>query len=243
MGEAKNREGKGQEGVYIVIESDETKGPKQRYKIRSIKIMSILHLVLGLTAVGVEVAKWIARSENNRGFCIWEGLYCGLVFVVTGSLGLSSARKTSSCSISAFLVFSILSAIFGAFLFLTSTILMVSARVQDTSSLVCLYWTLILVGLIELVLGIVSSGFSCHACCGCCAGGESTGTGGNSVVFISPQEGTKEEGDGGKPRVVHLNLAELRKQKEGGRQLVLKEQEKPEEGEITCESGKYSRFT
>ena len=52
---------------------------------------------------------------------------------------------------------------------------------------------LALVGLIELVVGTLSSAYACLACCSCC-GGEQTGSGGNRVVYLaSPgaEEGAK----------------------------------------------------
>ena len=52
---------------------------------------------------------------------------------------------------------------------------------------------LALVGLIELVVGTLSSAYACLACCSCC-GGEETGSGGNRVVYLaSPgaEEGAK----------------------------------------------------
>ena len=65
---------------------------------------------------------------------------------------------------------------------------------------------------INLYIIIFSSSFSCSACCGCCGGGAAgvarAGVGDSSVVYIPGAGAGAETGD--KPRVVHLNMADIR---------------------------------
>ena len=114
--------------------------------------------------------------------------------------------------------------------------------IRGHSPSIIMHSVLIICGFFELVLGIVSSAFGCHACCICCGGGSSE-PGGNSVVYIA----TPGETELGKPRVVHLNMNELRKTTNqiGDKQIVLTKKETNRENleeklESNCKG--YSRF-
>eukprot|EP00092_Neocalanus_flemingeri_P007936 GFUD01008563.1.p1 GENE.GFUD01008563.1~~GFUD01008563.1.p1 ORF type:complete len:247 (-),score=29.41 GFUD01008563.1:325-1065(-) len=231
-------------GVYIVIESEE-KSSKQRYKRKSIKIMSILHLICGGISFLVEMIKMFATldfKDDEPIIALGEGFYCGFIFLVTGLIGITSLTRTNSCKICSFLVLSIFSSIFGGFLFIMSVCILPRPMIQGHTPGIVMHSVLIICGFFELVLGIVSSSFSCHACCSCCGGG-SNNAGGNSVVYIA----TPGEADVGKPRVVHLNMNELRKTTNqiGDKQIVLTRKETQEEnpeGNNESHSKGYARF-
>merc|ERR1712088_18425 len=174
-------------GVYIVIDNERT-APEERYRRRAIRHMAVIHLFLGSLAVTIDclsILNILGHQVKGVGLC------CGLVFTATGTLGLTSLQRTSTCKITTFMVLSIISAVFGGFLCLLSLFEFMIRHGQGLS------WVgagiLALVGLIELVVGTLSSAYACLACCSCC-GGEQTGSGGNRVVYLaSPgaEEGAK----------------------------------------------------
>merc|ERR1712117_52523 len=160
-----------------------------------------------------------------------EGLFLGVLFLITGIIGLLSLRRTTYCKITAFLVLSIFCSLFGVILIITTLILMNRALYKGyTPALIC-HWTLMLIGIIESILGIVSSSFSCHACCGCCVTGNQASGPGNSVVYIP----NANETDTSKPRVVHLNMADISK-------LPAGDNEDATNAEDADNNGKYARF-
>ena len=247
--EASQEEGKTEEnGIYIVIENT-VKTPKEKYKRKAIKILSILHLVSGSLAISVAVIMLILKSGYQRNerrppfSTVGEGLFCGIMFLVTGIIGITSIKRTTYCKISAFLVLSILSSLSGFMMILLSLTTMGWSLYKNyTPGIVC-HCLLIICGLFELVLGTVSSSFSCHACCGCCGGEQGPGGGGNSVVYVPSQV---EQGDTAKPRVVHLNMIQLQEQldKQAVTSVTGKKEEneeKEEKEEKTCKG--YSRFS
>ena len=231
-------------GVYIVIEN-EAKSSKERYKRKPIKIMSVLHLLCGSVAFLVEILKTVSSLNNKESepvITVGEGFYCGIIFLVTGLIGLSSLKRTNSCKISGFLVVSIFSSIFGGFLFIMSVCILPMPMIRGHSPSIVMHSVLIICGFSELVLGIVSSAYGCHACCVCCGGGSSE-PGGNSVVYIA----TPGEAELGKPRVVHLNMRELKRTTSqiGEKQVVLTRKETAAENleeKLTANKSGYSRF-
>ena len=229
-------------GIYIVIENKGGHEPSEKYNRRSIKIMSGLHITGGLVSILMASLKMILKSQYQRNeepfSTAGEGFYCGIIFLVTGIIGLASLKKTNNCKISAFLVLSIFSSMFGFIMTLTTTILMARAHWKDYYPALLCHYVLIFCGLTELILGILSSSYSCAAFCGCCGGGgqATPAAGASSVVYI-PQVGVVQ---GDKPRVVHLNMAEINKS------AVLGDNGVDNEAAVTeddaSQSGKYSRF-
>lgn len=235
---------KDENGVYIVIEN-ETKSSKERYKRKSIKIMSVLHLICGFVSFAVEIVDMLATPNykvDEPIIALGEGFYCGFIFLVTGLIGITSLKRTNSCKISAFLVLSILSSIFGGVMFIMSCMYALSPLWNHNPGNK-MFFILIICGFFELVLGIVSSSFSCHACCVCCGGGDGE-VGGNSVVYVA----TPGEAELGKPRVVHLDMNELKKKTSiiGEKQIVLTRKQQPhdnneDQSETKANKG-YARF-
>ena len=174
-------------GVYLVIDNERT-APEERYRRKAIRHMAVVHLFLGSLAVTIDCLSILNILDHQvKGV----GLCCGLVFTATGTLGLTSLQRTSACKITTFMVLSIISAVFGGFLCLLSLFEFMIRHGHGSS------WVgtgiLALVGLIELVVGTLSSAYACLACCSCC-GGDQTGSGGNRVVYLaSPgaEEGAK----------------------------------------------------
>lgn len=229
-------------GIYIVIENNQ-KQPKDNYKIPIIKVLSSLHFIVGAISFLIGAYKLILKSgyqRNEAPFHTYtEGIFCGIVFMVTGTVGFLSLRKTTYCKISAFLVLSILSSLFGFIMAVTTLGLMHRAVYKDFAPAIAAHYMLLAAGLMELLLGVLSSSFSCSACCGCCGGGGArtgSGAGDNSVVYIP--SGATAEGD--KPRVVHLNMAEIQGRPGSVRNEGFDGGEDTQED--SSKAGKYSRF-
>jgi len=223
-------------GVYLVIENDSPES-KDQIKRKSVKILSILHIGSGLLSFSMETVKMGIRSlyQRNEGpdFTTGEGFYCGSIYLLAGLLGLLSLTRTNYCKISAFMILSIFSALFGFVMIVSSLIGSFQTMHQEHNLGVFAHSVLIICGLFELVVGIVSAGFSCHACCGCCggAGQSATGNGGSSVLYIAGGAGA---GAGNQPRVVHVNLSQ------GAVRAADTEQEIEQENHN--KNGKYERF-
>eukprot|EP00092_Neocalanus_flemingeri_P005560 GFUD01005992.1.p1 GENE.GFUD01005992.1~~GFUD01005992.1.p1 ORF type:complete len:234 (+),score=20.38 GFUD01005992.1:156-857(+) len=194
--------------VYIVIKNA-SKPSIQRYKTRSIKCMSIVHLICGAVTFWLDLAKIfiIADSDENA-----LAGFCSSLFIITGIVGFISLKATNKCKISAFLVLSIMSSIFGGFFCFSNLFLLLEYSMEGRA----IYLSFFICGLMELILGIVSSAYGCHACCSCCGGALGTSEE-NSVVYVS----APVEEDVGKPRVVHLDMKEIRKKQVNDKQIVL----------------------
>jgi len=236
-------------GIVIVIDNggNKFKQPKEKYKKRSVKVLSILHIVLGIISCNVGIFELIMQFFANLGrlsiITVGEGIFCGIPFLITGILGLISLTKTSYGKITAFLVFSILSSLFGAILLILSSIFMVIVSDYyrpNPGPFVC-QSLLVFIGLLEVIIAIVSSGFSCHGCCGY-SGDEQMAYGVDSTAIYVPTTGSgigfmkSEE----KPRIVEINMQELPKQ----RAVALDEVSFNNDGDVkkVLSSGKYSQF-
>ena len=198
-------EKKEENGIYIVIENTR-KTPKERYKKKAVKALSVLHIVSGCLAISVAGFMFILKSgyqKNEEPFItVGEGMFCGLIFLITGIIGLNSIKRTTYCKITASLVLSIFSSLSGFIMIVISLATMHWSVYKGYSPGIASHVLLVFCGLFELVVGIVTSSFSCHACCGCCGAVEGGRAGGNSVVYVP----TKNEGEA---RVVHLNMSSL----------------------------------
>ena len=226
-------------GIYIVIENNQ-KQPKDNYRIPIIKVLSSLHLMVGAISFLIGSYKLILKNgyqRNEAPFHTYtEGIFCGIVFMVTGLIGFLSLRKTTYCKISAFLVLSIFSCMFGFIMAVTTLGLMHRAVYKDFAPAIAAHYMLLAAGLMELLLGVLSASFSCSACCGCCGGVARPEAGDNSVVYIP--SGASTEGD--KPRVVHLNMAEIQSRPGSERNEGFEGVEDSQED--ASKAGKYSRF-
>jgi len=226
-------------GIYIVIENNQ-KQPKDNYRIPIIKVLSSLHLMVGAISFLIGSYKLILKNgyqRNEAPFHTYtEGIFCGIVFMVTGLIGFLSLRKTTYCKISAFLVLSIFSSMFGFIMAVTTLGLMHRAVYKDFAPAIAAHYMLLAAGLMELLLGVLSASFSCSACCGCCGGVARPEAGDNSVVYIP--SGASAEGD--KPRVVHLNMAEIQSRPGSERNEGFDGVEDSQED--ASKAGKYTRF-
>ena len=247
---AGNEEKKEENGIYIVIENN-SKTPKERYKKKAVKVLSILHIISGCLAVSVAGFMFILKSQYQKNeepfITVGEGMFCGLIFIITGIIGLNSIQRTSYCKITASLVLSIFSSLSGFIMIVISLATMNWSVYKGYSPGIVSHVLLVICGLFQLVLGIITSSFSCHACCGCCGAAEGGRAGGNSVVYVP----TKSEGEA---RVVHLNMASLQNSQVTGKTppltrsltdqtILMEEKEEKEEKKEKNHSTGYSRFS
>ena len=227
-------------GIYIVMENN-VKSPREKYKRKAIKILSILHLVSGSLAISAAGFMLIFESGDRRFYApVGEGLICGFMLLVTGVIGITSIKWTTYCTIIAFLVLNIINSLSGFILTIMSLAIIDWSFYEDfTTGIVC-NCLLIICGLFELLLGTLSSSFSCHACCGCCGGDSPPAAGANSVVYV-PSQG--DQVDSNNPRVVHLNMIQLQGQldKQSVTSINCKKEENEEKEEKNCKG--YSRFS
>lgn len=237
-------------GIVIVIDNGgkKLKQPKEKYKKRSVKVLSILHIVLGIISCNVGIfeliMQFVANGRRTYINTVGQGIFCGIPFLITGILGLISLTKTSYGKITAFLVFSILSSLFGAILLIMSSLFMAVGDSYYYSPnpgfLVC-QSILILIGLLEVIIAIVSSGFSCHGCCGCSE--EEQMAHGDSTAIYVPMTGS---GSGMKseerPRIVEINMQELSKQRAVALDEVSFNNANDGDVKKVWTSGKYSQF-
>merc|ERR1719342_5001 len=187
----------------------------------SVKALSILQIVLGIISCNVGFYQiffmFLYPQRYWRISTIGEGIFCGIPFLITGILGLISLKNTSYGKITAFLVFSILSAISGGILIILSSIFLVintDSYYFPGASVIACPALLTFIGLLEGIIAIVSSGYSCHGCCGC--GDDqvvhSEGKDRNAVYVPTTGAGFKTEE---KPRIVEINMNELSKRNGG----------------------------
>jgi len=219
-------------GVYIVIKNADDPSAAKYKNTRKIQILSILHLISGAVIFFLDLLNIFINPEKKEST---ELGFCSTLFIMTGILGFISIKRTTSCKISAFMVFCILSSIIGGLLCLH----LIAFGVRFDYN--WLYLSVALCLFVECILGIVSSAFSCQACCGCC--GQSGEASESSVVYIA----APEDNGAGQPRVVHLNMNEVRKQKHIDHHIVLDSENNLEctaqQGENESkQDGNYTRF-
>ena len=142
-------------GIVILIESG-IKQPKEKYKKNSVKALSILQIVLGIISCNIGFYQiffmFLYPQRYGRISTIGEGIFCGIPFLITGILGLISLKNTSYGKITAFLVFSILSAISGGILIILSSIFLainINPYYSPGASVIACPALLIFIGLLE----------------------------------------------------------------------------------------------
>jgi hypothetical protein len=177
--------------------SDEETFLDQRHKKRPLKIISFVHLAVGIIAIIAEITK-MSASSNHKGQTILsmgEGFYCGVIFLITGLVGFLIISATSSRKVKAFLILSILCSIFGGWLLAVSGCIILGPITYGHTPAILIHAVLIVCGLIELILGIVSSSYSSKTCCSCCKS-DAQDVGGKSVLYLADAKDVDAEKPG-----------------------------------------------
>jgi len=177
--------------VYVMVDK-ENKAKENKFSKKTAKGLSNAQITLGAISIFSQILIIILASiypsrsyysyENICG--IGEGIYCGVFFVIAGSLGLLASRKASNCNISAFLTLSIIAAVFGALQVSLASVNLIGATSADYAggAKIGLFSAMIISGFAEFVVAIISSAFCCRGCC--CTGGSASG----QVVYLSQGE-------------------------------------------------------
>ena len=177
---------------------------KQRFRKRPVKIISFLHLGLGLMSVIAEITK-ISASSNHKGQTILsmgEGFYCGFIFILTGLVGFLFLTAESLCKVTVLMVLNIVSAVFGGWLLLVSGCIIHGPVTYGHTPAILIHGVLIFCGVMELLLGIVCSSLTCRAGCPCCHDDSEAG---NSVLFTTTMQDVEVKKTGS----VGLNVKEI----------------------------------
>jgi len=134
---------------------------------RTILIFSIIQLVCaGLAGILQLIVIGIDRYEFSIISNVGTGLWAGFFFGISGGVGLVALQRPSRSTIIAFMVMSIISAIFALPLLVFAGIGFGGGRRSNDFSIVC-YGVQIIVGLLQGVVAITTSAFACRAtCCG-----------------------------------------------------------------------------
>ena len=166
--------------VYLVPAPKQKINIKERYAAKVATKLGVLHL---LCAVVAFIADLCSTVEGVQGRywgprALGTGIWTSIFFAVSGSLAIAGARSASKCLVVATLVMSILSTVCAATLLIHSSILVDSTSDSSTRKygprtspyyggpVVC-----VLVGVVMLVVGVLSSSLTCRPLgrCSCCS--------------------------------------------------------------------------
>jgi len=155
--------------VLTIPTQNDTKSEKEHilklFPKRTILIFSIIQLVCaGLAGILQLIVIGIDRYEFSIVSNVGTGLWAGFFFGISGGVGLVALQRPSRSAIIAFMVMSIISAIFALPLLVFAGIGFGGGRRSNGFSIVC-YGIQIIVGLLQGVVAITTSAFACRATC------------------------------------------------------------------------------
>ena len=170
--------------VSVMVNNSATARQKQfRFSKRFMLTLSLVQLAMAITAISTEIM--ISSLGYYHAFA-GMGIWCGVIFGISGIFGITVSLRPSSGTIISFMVFSIISAVFCFFFLIFSLVGMsgTSSRCyhnpchnrDDTHGL---FIAQIAVSLIQGATAIISSAISCRSMPGCCGGQE------QGVVYYS----------------------------------------------------------
>jgi len=149
---------------------------KKFFPKKAIKAMSITMLVAGaLSTIFQLILMFLpsGRGPRHHYSAVGQGIWCGVFFLLTGGLGVSSANKPSQCSIITVMVFSILSACMavphmtldGIFAGEISSWRSWRSSLEYADLGICLYSFMFVLGITGGITSIVLSAYTCRATC------------------------------------------------------------------------------
>ena len=136
----------------------------------SYSLVSVVHIVSGLVALLVETLKTaLTWREDETLVSFGEGFYCGPVFLAAGVLAAAQQKYTRESLDKVFYTFSIITAVFGGWLVITSGSVLIGSLVHLTHlPAILLHLILFLAASTDMTVTIISSSFSCYKHCRCC---------------------------------------------------------------------------
>ena len=86
----KTNEEKNKDTGIVIVMDNGRKQPKDRYKKKSVKILSIMHVLCGVLSCIIGIFKLILQSTDGNSYSrqpfytFGEGIFCGVPFLITG---------------------------------------------------------------------------------------------------------------------------------------------------------------
>ena len=173
--------------VSVMVSNSATARQKmpypKRFSKRFMLTLSFVQLAMAIIAISTAV---ILSSSDYRHVFAGIGIWCGVIFCISGMFGITVSLRPSSGTIISFMVFSIISAVF-CFFFLIFSLVGVGGTSSGCYYSPChnhdrahgVFIAQIVVSLVQGATAIISSVISCRAMPGCCGGQE------EGVVYFS----------------------------------------------------------
>merc|ERR1711953_396513 len=167
------------QAVFIALPSASNSESKKEHiaKVFPKKVMLICGILQLSCAASVAIIQMILLGISSRHHAeVGHGLWCGLFFGIAGGVGLIAAHRPSYCMVIAFMVLSIIAALFSLPLVVLAGISVgeakrrqrYSSRYDDPNVAIMVFGSIqLLCGLAQAVISITTSAFSCRTvCCG-----------------------------------------------------------------------------
>ncbi|XP_040572285.1 uncharacterized protein [Lepeophtheirus salmonis] len=153
-------------GELVTTSFDDKAGLRSAPR-KCIFILGVSHLFFCIISILIQtLLRFYHQSTgildiNNLGI----GWYSGLIFGVTGGIGIYVSRHMTKCSLATFLVLCVLSSIMCLPLLLIAVIGYEQFKTAHASFITYLLPLQIVVSILEAIISIISSCISCHGTC------------------------------------------------------------------------------
>ena len=186
---------------YIVVQKSSKKSVRDSYKTSASKLLGKIHFFCAAVAffsgscllVNLESSGWPVCFDKAG-----TGIWCGLIFFIGGTLNIVTAKHRRNRLIIANLVFGIVTTLFAIVLVTMASLTIVVAQdrvrfISDDDEFkksIGFNVLLLITGLVEIVIGIISSSLSCKATC--CRESDNTSSMRSEVMYS--QSGGLDQG-------------------------------------------------
>lgn len=149
-------------GVMVDVHQPHIKNERRKYK-RTLYWFGFIEILLGIGAFGTCVVGAVIASAHSNESMLYasSGLWCGVVMMISGILGVRVSKHSSSLIIRANMTASILSSIFMAIMFMMSMV----AALSGHHILLAIYVFLSIIASAGFILNIVHAAFCCATIC------------------------------------------------------------------------------
>ena len=132
-------------------------------------ILSVAQCALGLFGI---ISQIVIQTSDEIGVGILgTGIWCGLLFGLSGALGIAASLKQKTAFITASMISSIISTVFAVPFFIISSVgtgLSEHGRRGSDSINHAMFAIQMAIGIIQIIASTSSSAISCQAICNCC---------------------------------------------------------------------------
>jgi len=148
--------------AQVIYVSKTKKTTKETYAARTVAALGCVQILCGLIALGLEI--FILTLPRN--YSIASGVWCSVIFLVSGILSLFSARFKNLCLVITTMVLCILSSVCaGILLILSITWLLINSCGSNSTECIVSYSVIAFMGVVMGVISIVISALTCRATC------------------------------------------------------------------------------